>query len=383
MDTVSIDDMKYLASVRATPAVSIYLPTHVTGEAGLQDAIRLRELLHQAEDKLQSQGMRRCDAKELLEAAGNLPHESDFWEARSQGLAVFVSPELFRAYRLPIEFGELLTIHSRLNVKPLLPVADRGERFLLLVLSQNHVRLFQVTRSLTSEIAEHRLPENKRKALNYVGADRGQQVHSAMGGSLGKEAAVFHGQGGEKDTAKADLRQFFQIVARALEPVLRKETAPLLLAGVDYLLPIFRQTCSYAHLVERHLAGNCDLLSRQQLYERSWEIMRPYFDRPRRDAIEKLLASLGTGKASTDTAEVVAAAATGKVDVLLADTHQEQYGAYDAKTNKAVTCSSTCDGSEDLVSYAIGETLLHGGTVYAAEPRKMAISSVLAAVFRY
>src|SRR5688572_7732156 len=105
--------MKYLASVRATPAVSIYLPTHVTGEAGLQDAIRLRELLHQAEDKLQSQGMRRCDAKELLVAAGNLPHESDFWEARSQGLAVFVSPELFRAYRLPIEFGESLTVHSR------------------------------------------------------------------------------------------------------------------------------------------------------------------------------------------------------------------------------------------------------------------------------
>jgi hypothetical protein len=312
-----------------------------------------------------------------------LPLAAEFWASRSRGLAIFLSPELFRAYRLPVEFDESLTVASRLNVKPLLAVADRGERFLLLTLSQNHVRLFEVTRSRIAEITERGLPENKRKALNYAGADRGEQVHSAMRGNLGKEAAVFHGQGGEKDTAKSELRQFFQIVSRALEPVLRKETTPLLLAGVDYLLPIFRQTCSYAHLVEQHLGGNCDLLSRQQLYERSWEIMRPFFDRPRRDTIEKLLASLGTGKASTDTAEVAAAAATGKVDVLLADVRQEQFGAFDTNTSKAVTCSRTCVGSEDLVNFAIGETLLHGGTVYAAEPPEVSSASAMAAIFRY
>ena len=62
---------------------------------------------------------------------------------------------------------------------------------------------------------------------------------------------------------------------------------------------------------------------------------------------------------------------------------QEQFGAVDANTNKAATCSHTCIGSEDLVNFAIEETLLHDGTVYAAEPREMPSASAMAAIFRY
>jgi Bacterial archaeo-eukaryotic release factor family 7 len=382
MDTICIDDLKHLAGLREATAISLYLPTHLAPGAR-QDAIRLKNLLERAEDELEAHGLRRGEAQELLSAAGKLPADADFWKGLSQGLAIFVTPKLFRAYRLPLAFDESLTIHSRLNIKPLLPAIDRGERFLLLALSQNHVRLLDATRSSIKEVAVKGLPQNKRQALNYDGADRGEQVHEGMRGNLGKQASIFHGQGGEKDTAKGDLVQFFQIISRALEPVLRNETAPLLLAGVDYLLPLFRHTCSYSHLFERHLAGNCDQLTNRQLHERSLEIIGPYFDRPRRDALEKLCALLGTGKASVDVAEVAEAATTGKIDVLFADVRQEQRGKFDPSPGKALVCDGACDGSEDLVNLAVAETLLHGGAVYAAERRQLPAEAVIAASYRY
>ena len=111
--------------------------------------------------------------------------------------------------------------------------------------------------------------------------------------------------------------------------------------------------------------------------------MRPYFDRPRREALEKLRAILGTGKASADTAEVAGAATTGKIDVLFVDVSQEQLGTFDPNLGKAVICDQACDCSEDLVNLAVAETLLHGGTVFAAEPHELPVSRPLAAIFRY
>jgi len=382
MDTMTIEEFKQLASLQDRAAVSVYLPTHLAPD-GRQDAIRLTKLLERAQDELQARGVQPGEAVEMLAAAAKLPSVAEFWKGLSQGLAIFVARDRTRAYRLPHAFDESVTVNPRLNIKPLLPVVDRAERYLLLVLSQNRVRLLEVSRGRIQEIKSHKIPANKRQALNYDGADRGEQVHEGMRGNLGKQAAIFHGQGGEKDTAKSDIVQFFQIINRALAPLLNKESAPLLLAGVDYLLPLFRQTCSYAHLMERHLAGNCDLLTSQQLHERSWEIMRPYFDRPRREAIERLHDLLGTGKASAESAEVVGAAATGKIDVLLVDPGEVQLGTFDPNVGKANLCDRSCPHSEDLVNLALAETLLHGGVVYAVEPGQLPDETGIAAIYRY
>jgi hypothetical protein len=249
--------------------------------------------------------------------------------------------------------------------------------------SQNRVRLFDESRHEIKEDVEAGLPTNKRVALNYVGADRGAQVHTALHGSLGKQGAVFHGQGGEKDTAKAELEEYFHAINRALEPVLNNRQLPLLLAGVDYLLPLFRKTCSYRQLVEQHVSGNCDLLTKQQLHERSWKIMRPYFDRPRRLAIEKLPELSAIGRGSADVEDIATAAVTGKIDVLLVDVNRQQPGIWDGKLGRARLCDPSVGGAEDLVNLAASETLLHGGEAFMAEPDELPTPSPLAATYRF
>jgi len=379
MDTISLNELKRLSGVREANAISIFLPTHLA-PAARQDAIRLKNLLDRAEAELHSRGMRRPEAVELLKQARSLASDAEFWKHLSQGLVLFITPHELRAWRLPLAFEESLDISPRLAIKRLLAAADRGERFLLLALSQNDVRLFSVTRSEITRLAADLLPENERAALNYAGADRGEQVHSAMHGSLGKQAAVFHGQGGEKDTAKRDLEQYFQVVARALQPLLARETAPLLLAGVDYLLPIFRSTCGYPQLAERHLAGNCDLLSEEQLFARSWEIMQPTFDRPRQQALERLPGLLGTGRASADAAEIASAALAGKVETLLADVTARELATVDPTTLRV---TPDARGTEEVVNLAVAETLTHAGQAFAVAPSELPGGGPLAAIYRY
>jgi len=379
VDTVRLADLKELAGVQAAAAISLYLPTESTPDTALGDALRLKALLEQAAARLEAQGVRRAEAERLLAPASRLPEDKAYWSRRNRGLAIFLAPGVERTFRVPLACDERVTVGQRLQLKPLLPIVDRGERFLLLALSQKQVRFFEATRTQIREVAVRDLPRDARSALNYATVERGEQVHSAMHVSQGKQAAVFHGQGGQKDTAKEDLGAFFEIVARALEPTLAREKAPLLLAGVDYLLPIFRQHCSYPELMARHLAGNCDQLSAAQLLERSWEIMQFYFDRPRQEALSRLQSLLGTGKAAADTASVVAAAATGKVEVLFLDPSREVLGSFDAAEAKAAIGG----GREDLVNLALLETLLHGGTAYAAQAFDLPPGQPVAAIYRY
>jgi hypothetical protein len=125
------------------------------------------------------------------------------------------------------------------------------------------------------------------------------------------------------------------------------------------------------------------LFTNQQLHEQSWNIMREYFDRPRREALQRLRGLLGTGKASADPAEIATAATTGKIDVLLCDVRQEQWGKFDPKLGRAVVRSEAGDGSEDLVNFAIAETLLHGGTVYSGPSHELPDRAAVGAIYRY
>jgi hypothetical protein len=355
----------------------------VEGEGVSQDAIRLKDLVGRAEDQLAAQGIPHSKVQELLAPARALPDDAEFWTRHSEGLAIYLTPSFFRAYQVARPLSESCMVGRRLNIKPLLPTADRGERYLVLVLNQNYLQLFGATRSGISRVTVKGLPRSRREALHLDEVDRGQQVHMGMRGNGSKRAAVFHGHGGEKDTAKTDLEQFFRVAGRALEPLLHNESAPLLLAGLDYVLPIFRQTCCYPQMMERHLTGNCHLLSNQQLHQQSWEIMGPYFDRQRRESLERLRGLVGTGKASVDSADVATAATTGKVDVLLADVGQQELGVFDSALGRAVVRDEVGNGSEDLVNLAVAETLLHGGTVFPAAIHELPDRAAVGAIYRY
>ncbi len=383
MDTFGIADLRALTTTESQPCVSIYLATHPSGQEGQQDPVRLKNLLVQAEEQVAGGWLRAAEARELVQPIRDLLAEPAFWDERSHGIAVFVAPGSFYRFCLAVEFDELVTVNRRFHVKPLFPVLSGRDRFFVLALSQNSVRFFDASRDRIEQVEVPGLPANMTDALNYTSADRGAQAHSAMRGGQGKQAAVFHGQGGQRDTRKEDLAAFARQIDAALKPVLRNQRAPLLLAGVDYVLSIYREVSHYPHVAEQEVEGNCDYFTPHEILQRAWPQIEPVVEQSRRRAAAQYVELVSTGKTSDEIRQIIPAAREGRIDNLFVDVHAHQWGVFDPQTN-AVELHETCQvGDEDLLDLAAVETLAHRGIVYGVPPEQMPIRSSIAAMYRY
>ncbi|MDK3156606.1 hypothetical protein QPK87_08445 [Kamptonema cortianum] len=204
MPLLSLDQLANLTQTEE-PSISIYLPTERRSKETRQNPIRFKNLIRQAEEQLIEQGLKTQEAHQLLQAAHELD-TYDFWQHQSDGLAIFISPSLFRYYRLPLDFEELAVVSDRFHLKPLLSLFTGDGQFYLLALSQNQVRLFQGSRFSISEVELENVPQGIAEALRYDDPEQQLQFHTrtqparAEGDSrsdpYGNRAAIFHGQGG-------------------------------------------------------------------------------------------------------------------------------------------------------------------------------------------
>jgi hypothetical protein len=375
--------LKALIEASRNPCVSIYMPTHrVYGEVQ-QDPIRLKTLLQQAEEGLIAMGLRRWQAEELLKPAAQLVPERPFWLQGGDGLALFRSPDLFDAYHLPMRFEELAVVSDRFHVKPLIALLG-GERFYILALSQNEVRLLYGTRHSIQELT---LPEGTSKSLAEM---PGQEDHvkqhqifaSGRPGSRGR-GAVQHGYvTGEEDT-RTDLLNYFHRIDSGLQPLLRDERVPLVVAGVEYLFPVYREANTYRHLIDQTLPGNPEGVRPEELRDRAVRLLEPYFLEAQRAAAERYRQLLGTGLASSNLTEVVPSAYLGRVDSLFVAVGVQQWGSHDPSTHTVQLHDAAEPGDDDLLDLAAVQTLLHGGAVYAVGAEDVPDDAPVAALFRY
>ena len=202
-------------------------------------------------------------------------------------------------------------------------------------------------------------------------------------GSFGKQAAVFHGQGGQSDTRKDDLTQFLRIIDKTLQPVLRDRRTPMLLAGVEYLLPIYREVNHYPHVVSEELKGNCDRLTAHQLHEKAWPAMESVIRRDREAAAARYRGLAGTDKACNDIREVTIAAEAGRIDTLFVDNRARAWGAFDSLSKASDVHEDCQSGDEDLLDLAAVQTIINRGRVYCLQSDEMPEGSSVAAILRY
>jgi hypothetical protein len=388
MDILTRGELRTLTRKPEGWCVSIYLPTHRVGAEIQQDPIRLKNLLAEAEEHLLTRGLRTPEAKELLKPAGRLLQDGLFWQRQSDGLAIFLSPEAFRYYCLPFDFKELVVVSDRFHVKPLLPLFSSDGQFYILALSQNEVRLLQGTRYSASEVALEGVPTSLAEALRYNDPEKRFQFHTSTitPGGKGGRPAIFHGHGvASADDPKDYISRYFHRVDKGLRDLLRDEQAPLVLAGVDYLFPIYREANTYPHLVDEGIEGNPEELRAEELHEQAWVIVQPLFLAAQRETAARYrqLAGAGSEQASNDLKEVVRAAYHGRVETLFAAIGLQQWGTFDPATNAVQLHREVKPGDEDLLDFAAVHTLLNRGTVYAVELKKVPDEAPLAAVFRY
>lgn len=389
MDILLKADIEALLGHESETAVSIYLPTHRAGAEIQQDPIRLRNLLRQAEDRLIAAGMRTPDAQEILNQTEVLLTDGLFWRHQSDGLAMFLAPGYFRHFRLPLQFEELVILGDRFHIKPLLPMFSEEGHFYLLALSQNSVRLLEGTRYSIDELDTGSLPESLADALKWDDPEKQLQHHATGGAPTGgaRPNADYHGHttGAQEAQAKTNILRYFQKIDRGLQEILGESNSPLVLAGVEYLFPIYREANTYRHLVEGGIPGNPEDISAQTLHQQAYELLQPYFNRGREEMTDlyRRLAGMDTGRASNDIQEVVTAAYAQRVDSLFVPIGVEVWGVFDPTDQDVQLHEDNTFENQDLLDFAAAQTFLNGGKVYAVEPAEIPGGGLCAAVFRY
>jgi hypothetical protein len=378
MDLFTRDDLKVLLKDRPGPCVSLFMPAHRGGSE--QDPIRFRNLLGAAEDRLVTFGLRAPEARDLLAPARALLGEPFFWKDQCDGLALFQGADFLRVYRLPLPLGERVAVEGRFCIRPLLPLLACDGRYYVLAFSQNGVRLLQGTRHTVAEVDLRGVPTSLAEALATHDQDEplGFHTHPALG--LGRKGAIFHGQGVGIDDTKDDLLRFFQRVDRGLHAVLRPDRPPLVLAAVDYLMPLYREANTYPHLLEKGVEGNPDRLSTAELHDRAWPLVRPHFEQVREDALALYHRLAGTGRTVRGVREVVPAAHAGQVETLFVALGAECWGVLDPPAGQVEEHAPPLPGDADLLDLAVADTLRHDGTVYVLPAGEVPGGATVAAI---
>ncbi len=364
MDILSGKEIRGLMRKQLGICVSIYMPTIRKGTEIQQNQIRYKNMLRSAEDSLLSSGdLRPSEIKDMLAPAQELHGNVSFWQGQSYGLALFISSDFFKCYRLPERFEELVVVTDRFHVKPLIPVLVSDAEFSILAISQKDVRLLKCTLQRVKEVDIEGVPGSLDEALNLDDFEKHLQRHTGT------------------EDMKPKILQYFKLIDKGLRENLRDRKSPLIFAGVDYLFHIYREANSYPHLSERWISGNPEGFSADRLSEMGWTIAEDFLNTKKVDALAQYSQNAGTGLTSIDIEEIVREAHNGRVAVLFFVPSIQRWGKFDSATGKVALAGEAGVGNEDMLDLAAIQTILNGGVAYPIE--KDETGSSIAAIFRY
>ena len=405
MNTIDRDTLFRLADRAAWPSASLYLPVDHTGIHTDADRIRLRNLAKKAYERLGADGLRETEAEAMVGGAMALGSDDSAWTGGPSGLALFVTPEGTETLWLDVTMPELVVVGDRFYLRPIYPAYAGERKAWALALDSNKTRLFHFDPTSIEEVA---LPKGTQVSLTADLDDNQHeeslQFHTIPGatpeGAQGVNSAMFNGHGGEKDFDKVERGQFLLQLANGVLEVIGAESAePLVLLGVSNMIDEFRAASHYTHIAGEAVHGATDQLSPADVQRRALAVLMPAMQAEADAALEEYRKLAGTGKTSSDAAEIVAAAASGRVKTLIMDDSSGPWGWFDRKTFEVThLCEleprflrDTMDSVEehdmfecgwDLIDLAAAETLRHNGTVLAYRGEASPVFGAVA-VFRY
>lgn len=385
MDLLTTRDLSALMETQESYCISIYLPTFVSGSEVGQNQIRYKNLFRIVSEKLNRTDLRPSQVKHFLSPLKKYVDETLFWRNQSQGLALFRSENEFFHYRLPLDFKELGLVSGRFHIKPLLPMFSADGLFYLLAFSKNKVRLLQGTKYSASEINIAGVPGSLAEALKYDFPQKELQYHTGTPRHGGKRDAQYFGTGAGDPDEKDRLLRYFQQVDKGVCEFLKSKNSPLVIAGVEYLLPIYREASRYGQLVDEGIIGNPDNLPASELHDKAWKITSPIFEKSQKTAVQKFetLYSLGSLQAVTELEQIIPAANNKRIDTLFVATNEQRWGKYYEYSNQVEAHDQHDAGDEDLLDFAAVHTLINHGVVYPLSRDKMPDKKSVAAIFRY
>jgi hypothetical protein len=380
---LTVESLAELASLHQPPCLSLYQPTHRHRPENQQDPIRFRNLVKELETSLR-QRYSAGDTGLLLEPFEALARDYAFWNYTLDGLAVLGGPGLFRVFRLQRPVAELTVVADSFHTKPLRRFLQSVDRYQVLAVSLQAVRLFEGNRDALDEIEP--APGVPRTISEALGDELTEPYLTvASYGGVGQASTPMrHGHGGKQDEAQTDTERFFRAIDRAiLEHHSRPSGLPLILAALSEHHDLFRRVSHNPFLMTEGLTINPDALSIDELREQAWLVVEPQYNARLATLADEFTAAQSNGLGSHDVAQVAQAATTGRVATLLIESNRLVAGRLDSTTGQVQLADLSDPHVDDLLDDLGDLVEKMGGRVVVVPAERMPVETGLAAIYRY
>ncbi len=367
VDIPSRSDIERLITVRTPACLSLYLPTSPITQDAQADRIELKNLGRTGLEQLREQDIDKRVVLEVEEAIDDLVDDDTFWAFQANSLAVFVTPDTVKTFRLPNALEPMVEAGDRFFIKPLLRAVTVPQTAFVLALAQGSVRLIEVSGDLPAR--ETSVADMPKSAASVAG--KTSILDRSPSGRL---------QGSEGQ--KVRMTQYARAVDQALRELLVGRETPLILAAAPPIDSIFRSVNTYPHLVDEVIPGNPEKVSDADLAQAS----RAILDRLHRadlEEIHRLFEVRATeGRTTTDIVNAARAATFGAVAVLLVDIDEIVPGIV-GEDGTVVFSKEASAANHGVVDQIAGRALLTGARVLGERRADIPGGGSLAAILRY
>ena len=383
MSTLDKDYAAGLLDKCDPPCLSLYQPTHRHHPDNQQDPIRFRNLVKELEEPLRQQ-FPNDDIRKLLQPFLALANDMDFWNHTLDGLAVLGARGIFRVYKLQRPVTEFALVADSFHTKPLMRILQSADRYQVLGLNRQEIRLFEGNRDALDEIELARtVPKTITEALGDELTEPHRTVAS-YGGIGDGHSPMHHGHGGKESEVDIDAERFFRAIDRGiLEHHSKPAGLTLILAALPQYHHLFHQVSHNPLLIEDSIEVHPDSLTIEELRQRAWQILEPHYLARLAKLVEEFGNAKSKGLGDDVLVQVAKAIVAGRVATLMIEAVRKIPGRIDSATGE-IEFGDLSHPEVDDVLDDLGELALKkGGQIVIVPAERMPTDTGIVAIYRY
>lgn len=359
------------------PVISIYVDTHIKKPDRLENPIRFKNLVKEAQASLKEKEFKRF--KDLFSLFKEMEEDALFWEGATESMAILGDEDECIVYKLPVNVKSLAIVSDSFYIKPLLRSFQSNGHYHVLGLNRDNFVLFEADRYGITEIP---VDASDATMEGVLGTEK-TAPHLSVA-SIGGDQSMYHGHGGAKDERKVDQEKFFRHVDTfVLEQYSKKQKIPLILVSPDEHQGEFRKLSKNNYLIDEGIKIDGDSLDKKSLYVKVQDVMQERFKKELKDRMAAFSEAHAKDLGSDDVIQIGRAIVEGKVASLYLEENTVHPGRFDPQLGTVMQGEIADPRVGDVYDDMAEVVLSRGGEVLILSKDEMPTERDLAAVYRY
>lgn len=250
-------------------------------------------------------------------------------EQLDKGLIVFHSTEVQGFMRVQTNITDLVVVADSFHIKPLLRIRNSERGYFVIGLNSKLISVYVETNSHLYRLDVVRNP------------------------------AMF--ESADQSKSKNAIRDFFAHSATQINKTLMQYKLPVILAGTKEYIDQMKKSLNNPNIMDDFIIGSAEMMKTDELRERCFEILEPYYHKKELEAIYDLNLAVKRNQAITYIEDIAVSAVFGKIVKLFVIENKQLWGKINPQTGEIFISPKQIDSHDDDILDDICQIVLAKG----------------------